>query len=103
SGSALHLAGLLPRPVNRTLRWMLETRRQAWALFLLFCWGYFDLTVSAMLSPIGVTPVTVRLYNLMHYGHTPVLSALVCATTLAPVAIVVAARLTRGLWMNLGE
>jgi len=32
-------------------------------------WAYWGFDVSSILAPIGMTPVTVRLYNLMHYGR----------------------------------
>jgi ABC-type Fe3+ transport system permease subunit len=90
-GEALHSAELLRasasarvRRWGRWLRWDLRTRRRFLAAFLLFCWGYFDLTASAILAPPAMTPVTVRLYNLMHYGQTAVLSAMVCVAFCVP-------------------
>jgi iron(III) transport system permease protein len=95
---AVHAAELLGagasggvRRHRRYLLWQLRLEPCFWALFLLFCWGYLDLTVSAVLAPPGTTPVTVRLYNLMHYGRTEVLSAMVCIAMLVPVLIVLLA------------
>ncbi len=83
SGAALHLAGLVP---DRRLRWQLDGRKTFWAGFLLFCGAYFDLTASALLAPPGMTTVAVRVFNLMHYGRTPALSAMLCAAVAVPAA-----------------
>lgn len=82
-GAALHLAGLVS---DRRLRWQLDGRKTYWAGFLLFCWAYFDLTAAALLAPPGMTTVAVRVFNLMHYGRTPALSAMLCAAVAAPAA-----------------
>ena len=81
---ALHLAGLAGFPA---LTWRLDTRRRWLAAFLLFCWAYFDFTAGAILAPVGLTPVFVRLHNLAHYGQTAVLSAMFLAAFAAPVAV----------------
>ena len=97
--TSLHVAALMPnsRPA-RELTWRLSTSGKFWAVVLLFIWAYWDLTVSAILAPIGMTPVTVRLYNLMHYGQIAVLSAMTCATFAAPVVICFLALGTRRWW-----
>lgn len=97
--SGLHLAALLPQSgASRELRWRLDTHGKFWALALLFVWAYWDLTASAILAPIGMTPMTVRLYNLMHYGQIATLSAMTCAAFAAPVGIFLLARATRRWW-----
>ncbi|HEX9047800.1 MAG TPA: hypothetical protein VF988_12305 [Verrucomicrobiae bacterium] len=97
--SALHLAGLLnPSRSARELTWRLSTSGKFWALVLLFIWAYWDLTASAILAPVGMTPVTVRLYNLMHYGQIAVLSAMTCAAFAAPVLIFLLVFATRRWW-----
>jgi hypothetical protein len=62
----------------------------ALAVFLLLCWGYFDLTAGSLLAPSSMTPVFVRLYNLMHYGESTVLSAMVAVVMLVPVLLLLA-------------
>ena len=99
--SAVHAARLLGGRSGRHLVWALSTRRHLWAIFLLFCWGYLDLTASSILAPIGAAPVTVRLYNLMHYGQTAVLSAMVTAAIAAPLAAMAAIVASRRLWVRL--
>jgi ABC-type Fe3+ transport system permease subunit len=91
-GQSLHAASLLlpsgcgrVRSWGRRVAWELKTRPLFWAAFLLFCWGYFDLTASSVLAPSGMTPVSVRLYNLMHYGQSAALSAMVCAALAVPL------------------
>jgi iron(III) transport system permease protein len=97
--SGLHLATLMQksRPA-RDLKWRLRTSGKFWTVVLLFVWAYWDLTASAILAPIGMTPVTVRLYNLMHYGQIAALSAMTCATFAAPILIFMLALGTRRWW-----
>jgi ABC-type Fe3+ transport system permease subunit len=96
---ALHLTALMPKsPSARELTWRLSTSGKFWTVALLFVWAYWDLTASAILAPIGMTPVTVRLYNLMHYGQIAALSAMTCATFLAPISILLLALATRRWW-----
>jgi ABC-type Fe3+ transport system permease subunit len=89
--AAEHAAALLRaststrvRGWGRRLLWHLRARRRFVVLFLLCCWGYFDLTASAVLAPPAMTPATVRLYNLMHYGRMATLSAMVCVVFCVP-------------------
>jgi ABC-type Fe3+ transport system permease subunit len=97
--TAVHLVELMPRSASaRDLIWRLSTSGKFWALALIFVWAYWDLTASAILAPIGMTPVTVRLYNLMHYGRIAALSAMTCTAFLAPVFILFLARSTRRWW-----
>ena len=83
-GPELHLARLAG---SSALIWRLDTRRRWLAVFLLFCWAYFDFTAGSILAPVGLTPVFVRLHNLAHYGQTAVLSAMFLAAFAAPVAV----------------
>ena len=97
--SSLHLARLLPKSLPaRELKWRLSTSGKFWLVVLLFVWAYWDLTASAILAPIGMTPVTVRLYNLMHYGQIAALSAMTCATFAAPILLFMLALGTRRWW-----
>jgi ABC-type Fe3+ transport system permease subunit len=99
--AAVHAARLLDNPAGRQLLWILSTRRHVWVMFLLMCWGYLDLTAAAILAPIGTIPVGVRLYNLMHYGQTAVLSGMLAATFAAPWLLMGAVVATRRLWVRL--
>jgi ABC-type Fe3+ transport system permease subunit len=97
--SGLHLARLMQKSgPARDLKWQLSTSGKFWTVVLLFVWAYWDLTASAILAPIGMTPVTVRLYNLMHYGQIAALSAMTCATFAAPILIFMLALGTRRWW-----
>jgi ABC-type Fe3+ transport system permease subunit len=97
--SALHLTALMQKSrAVRELNWRLDMGGEFWALVLLFAWAYWDLTASSILAPIGMTPVTVRLYNLMHYGQIAALSAMTCAAFAAPVMIFLLALGTRRWW-----
>jgi hypothetical protein len=107
---ALYLGELLSRSADagqrqqgRELSWQMRGRGQFWAAVLLAYWGYLDLTAADLLAPPGVVSAPVRLYNLMHYGRSSVLSAMTCATVLAPaIAIVVAGAVRRQVfrWGN---
>ncbi|MBM4041893.1 MAG: hypothetical protein FJ290_25635 [Planctomycetes bacterium] len=83
-GEASHAARLLTTSLEskhkrggRRVLWHLEGQGRLAVAFLLFVWAYFDLTVSDILHPAQMTPVLSRLYNFMHYGHTPALSIMV--------------------------
>ena len=65
------------------LLWSIQRSRHYWATALLALWAYWDLTSAAILHPSSMVPASVRLYNLMHYGHNAVLSSM----TLLAVAI----------------
>jgi iron(III) transport system permease protein len=79
--TATHLAQ------TRELRWLLVGRRHCWAFFLLFFLAYLDLTSTAILAPGGISGIFTRLYNLMHYGHSEKLSAMVVAALLTPLLL----------------
>jgi ABC-type Fe3+ transport system permease subunit len=97
--SALHLANLMPSSrASQELKWQLNASGKFWAVVLLFVWVYWDLTTSSILAPIGMTPVTVRLYNMMHYGQIAALSAMTCATFAVPIFIFLLAFGTRRWW-----
>ena len=97
--SALHLTTLMQKSrAVCELTWRLSTSGKFSAMALLFVWAYWDLTASAILAPIGMTPVTVRLYNLMHYGQIAALSAMTCAAFAAPILILLLALGTRRWW-----
>lgn len=86
---------------GRGIVWRMVGRPRFWALALLFLLAVFDLGASALLAPSGRTPVTVRLYNLMHYGQSATLSAMVVATVLGVVAAMLAGRGVVGITANL--
>jgi hypothetical protein len=98
---ALHAARLVREPAGVPLLWRLGVRRHVWAIFLLMSWGYLELTASAILAPVGVAPVSVRLYNLMHYGQNAVLSAMVAVVFVAPWLVLAAGVAGRRLWVRL--
>lgn len=79
---------------------LLRARGRFWILFLLFGWAYVDLTASAILAPTRLTPVFVRLYNLMHYGRIPMLSAMVVAAMLVPAVVLAAGLGLRAAYMR---
>ena len=50
----------------------------------IFCYIWFDLTLSSMLAPASFTTVFPRIYNLMHYSENEKLSATVLITAILP-------------------
>jgi hypothetical protein len=100
----LHAARLLVRSASGRVRraagrlvWELRSRPRFWIVFLVFAWGYFDMTASKILAPVRMTPVTVILYNEMHYGQNAVLSMKVLVAFGVPLAVLAAAGGARGL------
>ena len=98
-GESVHAARLLAaapaarvRARGARILRMLFSRGRFWLVFLLFCWGYFDLTASAILAPPGTNSVFVLLHNQMHYGGGPVLSAMVLIAFLVPVVLLLIGR-----------
>jgi hypothetical protein len=53
----------------------------------------FDLTLASILAPVGVVAAPSRLYNLMHYGRTTVLTAMTVVAIVVPGVL-----LLLGLW-----
>jgi hypothetical protein len=107
---ALHAARLLGKSPSPSVRGhgeaiarFIRTRGRFWVLFLLFTWGYFDLTASSILAPTQLTPVFVRLYNLMHYGQMSVLSAMLCVAICVPLVLLGAAAGVRKLVLRAGS
>ncbi|MBM81607.1 MAG: hypothetical protein CMJ78_13590 [Planctomycetaceae bacterium] len=93
SGESSHLAAMLTdspiseqRQVGRRLIWHERYRRQLGLLGVLYFWGYMELTLAALLAPVGMIAAPVRLYAQMHYGRNEVLSATSLLTVMIPVA-----------------
>lgn len=74
------------RQAGDELTWKLRHRGVFLATALLCYWAYFDLSATTLLAPVGLTPVPVRLYNLMHYSRQLVLSVLTMVAIAVPVA-----------------
>jgi ABC-type Fe3+ transport system permease subunit len=75
---------------SRLVLWSQRLRSPLWAMALLAYLGYVTLTLAAVLSPSGHTPVMVTLYNLMHYGQDIRLAAMVLVTASVPAALLLA-------------
>jgi len=80
---------------SRAVLWCERMRGPLWAIGLLAYLGYFTLTLAAVLSPSGRTPVTVTLYNLMHYGQDETLAAMVFVASAVPAVALGAGLLIR--------
>lgn len=76
---------------SAALDWALSGRRRWWCFAVIFAWAYGDLAASAILHPVDMTPVLVRLYNLMHYGRSSALSVQLAMALLAGLAALAAA------------
>ncbi len=82
--ASLHLAGLLiaspalqQRRSGLRLRFALVGLKRALVGAVLFLWAFFEVVSGDLLAPSNMTPVAPRLYNLMHYGQSAGLSAMV--------------------------
>ncbi|MBT4868320.1 MAG: hypothetical protein HON53_24700 [Planctomycetaceae bacterium] len=69
------------------LLWSIRWSRHYWAMALPAIWAYWDLTSATMLHPSSMVPASVRLYNLMHYGHNAVLSAMTLLAVAVPLIL----------------
>ena len=109
AGKAIHAATKLQaapatqvRQTGWKIRWHLRGRRQMWIVSILFLLAFFDLSAAALLSPVGMTPASPVLYNLMHYGQNSVMSASVLLVVAAPAMVLIAAQgggwLAQRLW-----
>jgi ABC-type Fe3+ transport system permease subunit len=83
------------RDSGRNLFWELSTAGHFWALVVLFVWAYWELTAPALLAPPTLVTAAQRLYNLMHYGRTAVLSAMLAATIAFPLLLLLLAGVAR--------
>lgn len=86
-GSARHmtwLTGLSLKKQHQTLarhlRWRQQHQGFLMLTMILLYITYHDLPASSLLSPPGMSPAVVRLYNLMHYGKYETLIAMVVLT-----------------------
>lgn len=98
SGESVHLARITvshakPKQKADELLWQLVYRGRFWLFFLILSRGFFDLTLAGILAPTGMPTVSIRLYNLMHYGESEKLSATVLLTIIIPLISVLFARL----------
>jgi ABC-type Fe3+ transport system permease subunit len=80
--AALHTARLTGA---RSVEWALVREPSIGAVLLLFCMAYGDFTISALLAPPQFTTVFVRVFNLMHYGQSAVLSVTVLFAVAVPL------------------
>ena len=93
-GSSDHAVDMLGQTRSRSmasaarqLAWETRGRLRFWIVFIVFYFGYLDLSATALLAPTSMPAVTVRMYNQMHFGRTCALSALLCAAVAAPAII----------------
>ena len=78
---------LLPASSRIEINWQ-NTYIPAILLSLpVFCYIWFDLTLSSMLAPASFTTVFPRIYNLMHYSENERLSATVLLSSALPLML----------------
>ncbi len=94
-----HLAKLMmgardaaSQQAGRGLWWQMRGRAMYWAIGYVFVLGFFELSASAVLYPAGGMPASVRLYNLMHYGESDLLSAMVVGSLFVCLVCVIVGR-----------
>ena len=71
-------------------QWLVIKRPGLWGGALLFLQAYGDFTANSLLAPPSLTSAFSRIFNLMHYGQTTVLSAMLFITLAVPVVAVLA-------------
>jgi ABC-type Fe3+ transport system permease subunit len=71
----------------RSIVWELSIKYHIYIIFILFLIGYFDVTVSSLLGMLGMDTLTVRLYNLMHYGNSIRLSGMLLYFMITPFVL----------------
>jgi iron(III) transport system permease protein len=67
---------------NASAVWMFVKRPALWAAALLFLQAYGDFTANSLLAPPALSSAFSRIFNLMHYGRTSVLSAMLLVSIL---------------------
>jgi hypothetical protein len=78
-----------------------QSHRPVFAAFgIVFLLGWYDFTVTQLLSPPGIFPLFARLHNLIHYGRTDLLSTMILAASATPVLLCAVAALLRHLWLH---
>ncbi|WP_417383491.1 hypothetical protein [Gimesia sp.] len=105
---SLFLAQLLNRSVcpqqtenGGRLLWVSRGRMQYWAVAVLAFWVYWDVTISSILAPNSGMTSAVRLYGLMHYGQTSVLSAISLISCCIPVLLaLILFPVVRNVWIR---
>ena len=85
--STLHAAEILPTDQSNKLIWSIKTLPKILMSFPIFCYVWFDLTLSSMLAPATMPGIFPRLYNLMHYNENGRLSATVFVIVFIPIVI----------------
>lgn len=83
------------------LLWVTRGRMQYWAVAVLAFWVYWDVTISSILAPNSGMTSAVRLYGLMHYGQTSVLSAISLICCCIPVLLaIILFPVVRRIWIH---
>lgn len=99
--TAVHTARLLAagpstRATARAIRWSLVGRARLGVLVVVALVGSYEVTAASLLAPTGMTPATVRLYNLMHYERSQALSAMLVVAVCVPlIALAVGGTIAR--------
>ncbi len=70
---------------EKSIHWELAGRPALLAGGLLFLQAYGEFTANSLLAPPSLTSAFSRIFNLMHYGRTETLSALLLATLSLPL------------------
>lgn len=68
------------------MRFHLRGRRALWAVLFLSVWNAFEVAATAVLAPLGREPLSVFLFNQMHYGATPALAATITLAVVVTAA-----------------
>ncbi|MCB9872303.1 MAG: hypothetical protein H6837_20785 [Planctomycetes bacterium] len=98
--AAVHQCALLaaakdatPRRAAGRIHFALSGIRHAGAVGVLFATAFFEVVAADLLAPASMTPAAPRLYNLLHYGQSAGLAAMVlwmCGTAVAACTVLTA-------------
>ncbi|MCA9080498.1 MAG: hypothetical protein KDA58_08060 [Planctomycetaceae bacterium] len=86
------------RDSGRELTWMLRGQHHWWCLWLVFYWAYFELMLPSLLAPPGFTPVSLVVYNFLHYGRIHALAAKLLLALLVPLGAMLLLTSMRRMW-----
>lgn len=81
--AAVHGVGSWRRTIHVVLPLMAPALALWWSLLFILAWGELDTAV--LVAPPGWTPVSVRLFSLMHYGPSSMVAALSLVSTLVAI------------------
>lgn len=92
--SSSHLLQLLQFSSQQSIKkqaqqqlWNRSGQQNEFLLVVLFGWAYTEVLITSVTTSVGYETATVRLYNLMHYGHNVLLTMMCLVYSLIPFVL----------------